>query len=1147
MSGLADRAARQVITTRLDRNIVVEAAAGTGKTTELVRRMVAVLAGGLGQVDGLVAVTFTEKAAGELKLRLRAGLDRARQEAGAGDARRRALERALARLEEVRIGTIHGFCADLLRERPVEARVDPRFRVLTEPEAERLYDEAFTRWLHENLERPPEGVRRALRRGARGDDDPAARLRRAGWTLMTWRDFQARWRRDPFDREAAVDALVERVHAFADLTARCAAPGKDALFLDTAPARRLSAEARRAEAVHPRDHDGLEAALAGLAADRDFRRARSGWGPLFAPDLPRPTVVEAHAALVAELESFQAAADADLAAALQPELLETGRRYASLKERSGTLDYADLLVRARDLIRGNDEVRADFQRRFTHLFVDEFQDTDPLQAELLLLLAAEDPAARDWRAARPRPGKLFVVGDPMQSIYRFRGADLGTWREATGLLVRSGADRVRLTTSFRATPSLQRMVNAAFAGAMDGDPVALQADYVPLAPHRDEAAGQPAVVALPVPRPYGVREVTKGAIDRSLPDAVAAFVDWLVRRSGWTVTERDRGSAERVPVAARHVCLLFRRFDSFWLGDVTRGYVRALEARGLPHLLVGGRSFHAREEVETMRAALSAIEWPDDELAVFATLRGSLFAIGDEELLRWRHELGRLHPHRAPRGEVPSALAPIAEALRLLASLNRSRNRRPVAETIALLLEATRAPAGFVLRTSGEQALANVLHVAELARACEASGGLSFRAFVERLLEEAETRQTAEAPILEEGSEGVRLMTVHKAKGLEFPVVVLADLTAKPVGPVSRFTDPGRGLCALRLAGWSPAELSEREEEEGRRDLAEGVRVAYVAATRARDLLVVPAVGDRRFEDGWVSCLNGALYPPAARLGGREPAPGCPPFTDDATIERPPDRAFEGGGVPPGRHRLPGDHDVVWWDAHELELDVEPRFGVRHRDLLAKETPPDVVAADVAAWRGWLAAREEALARGARPSLVPRTVRQETLDPRAPLPEVEVVELERDPARPRGARFGALVHAVLATAPLGTAGPGVDQVAGQLGRVLGATAAEVAAAARAAERARAHPLLARAAAAGADGRCRRETPVTLRVEDGAVVEGVIDVAFLEGGAWTVIDFKTDHELGEGGGLDVYRRQVALYARALEAATGQPARAVVLRV
>jgi len=301
-------------------------------------------------------------------------------------------------------------------------------------------------------------------------------------------------------------------------------------------------------------------------------------------------------------------------------------------------------------------------------------------------------------------------------------------------------------------------------------------------------------------------------------------------------------------------------------------------------VLVGGRAFHEREEIEAIRAALAAIEWPDDELSVFATLRGSLFAVDDQLLLEYRHRFGPLHPFRVPRelggnsgqelaltGEATAHLLPIADALRLLQQLHRRRNYRPVADTIGRLLADTRAHVGFILRPAGEQALANVLHVAELARQYEAGGGISFRGFIDELRAAAEF-ESAEAPILEESSDGVRLMTVHKAKGLEFPVVILADLTCRlSRSDASRYLDPESGLCAMKLGGWAPHELHDHEADEVARDQAEGVRLAYVAATRARDLLVVPAIGDEPWDGGWFSPLNRALYPPfeARRSPGR--------------------------------------------------------------------------------------------------------------------------------------------------------------------------------------------------------------------------------------------------------------------------------------
>jgi ATP-dependent exoDNAse (exonuclease V) beta subunit len=1149
---LIDAVERERIRTSLDETLVVEAAAGTGKTSELVARLVNVLAEGRGDVQSVAALTFTEKAAGELKLRLRAGLEDERQRAPSERARRRRLEEAIAHLEEARVSTIHGFCNDLLRERPVEARVDPDFAVLPEAEAEALYRRAFDGWLAEKLEAPPEGLRRALRRRS-FDGDPVDRLRRAGWQLVGWRDFRTPWQRRPLDRTAAIDELLMRVQSLRASLETCATTA-DTLYADLWPVRRLGEDVETRDSVGPRDLDALEAALVSLLSERTFKSPRRGNPRNWRGDPTRDAVLAAHQDLAAALADFARDADADLAALVQESLLETVERYEELKVRAAALDFVDLLLRARDLVRDRREVRADLQQRLSHIFVDEFQDTDPLQAEIVLLLSGSDAAVDRWQDVVPAPGKLFVVGDPKQSIYRFRRADVGTYQAVKELMIAGGAACLNLTTSFRGTPSIQRLVNAAFAPAMQADRDALQAAYVPLAPHRSDLAGQPAVVALPVPRPYGrYGGLAKSAVDGSLPEAVGAFVGWLLGESGWKVTERER-PGEALPISARHVCLLFRRFTS-WGTDVTRPYVEALEARGIPHLLVGGRSFHLREEVESLRTALAAIEWPDDELSVYATLKGPLFAIGDEELIEYRQRFRRLHPYRLPKekAEVGKPLEPVFEALELLRSLHGLRNYRPVEETVNRLLMATRAHAAFVLRNRGEQALANVLRVAELARTYEAAGSISFRGFVERLREEAEG-EAPEAPIVEEASDGVRVMTVHRAKGLEFPVVILADITAGIAGNPGRYVDPARGLCALRLGGWQPWDLIEHEDEELARDRAEGVRVAYVAATRARDLLVVPAVGDDPFvagwdgaSDGWIGPVHRAVYPAAERRRGGEDAPGCPAFGEDSVLERM-DRDTPGrDNVRPGRHAFAdGDdrYDVVWWDPRRLELDVQRVYGLRREDLI-QDPGRETVEADRGRYDTWLAARQAAQERGMRPSLTVRTVTDWARGDDTPAPDVELVVAAPGVARPAGPRFGTLVHAALATVALDATAAQIDEGVGLQARILGAPPEEARAATALVAAALGHPLMSRAREAWRAGRCRREAPVACRQPDGSLIEGVVDLAFEDGEGWTVVDFKTDTEIAAA--LAAYRRQVALYASTIARATGARVRALLLQL
>ena len=1158
-----DADARHAIATALDATLVVEAAAGTGKTTELVGRIVRILATGRARVDNIVAVTFTEKAAGELKLRLREALDEAR--AGAGGTERDALNDALRSLEEAHVSTIHGFCAELLRERPVEARVDPLFTVLTEAQAERLFEQAFAAWIQAQLQEPGEGVRRALRRSiwqGFGDtaraDTPIERLRRAAWELAQWRDFTAPWSRPPFDRNSTLDRLVEELRRLAALTDG-PSYAKDTLFLDTRAARDLAIEIAIQQDGGGRadtwDYDGWESRLVDLSRDRNFARVRHGRGPGYKPGVTRQHVIDAYESFRGSLDQFRVDADADLAACLQQELRGAIAAYEALKARAGALDFLDLLLDARDLVRGNAGVRAGFQRRFTHIFVDEFQDTDPLQAEILLLLAAADPDATDWRTVVPVRGRLFIVGDPKQSIYRFRRADVAIYREVRARLVRAGARHLTLTTSFRSVPGVQAVVNAAFSPVMTGDEATLQADYVPLTPWREAIEGQPSVIALPVPEPYGTRNVSAIRIETSLPDAVGAFVEWVIERSHWKV---DGGA----PVQARDICILFRRFLSFG-EDVTQGYVRALEARGVRHVLVGGKTFHNREEVETIRAALAAIEWPDDELSVFAALRGALFAVGDEELLEWKHRYGRLHAFRAGRTEDdadrPSHLRPIADALRVLQTLHRRRNYRPVAETVQELLDATRAHVGIVLRTAGEQALANVLHVAQLARDYESGGGLSFRGFVDELSAAAETAQASEAPILEEGSDGVRMMTVHKAKGLEFPIVILADLTCKLArADAGRWLDPAANRCALKLGGWTPRDLLLHGNEEVARDRAEAQRLAYVAATRARDLLVVPALGDAPYDGGWLEALSPAIYPAAAQRRSPRPARGVPVFTSkDTVLNRPDGDPATPQTVAPGTFTFAADggpapsnaYDVTWWDPRALHLNAAAPFGLRRDDLIVKSADMFAVDERLVDYEKWRDGRAGVIAAASRPALVVQTATawaaeaaRAGLDTVLGAGPIETVEIPGAARRPRGPRFGTLVHAVLATLPLDADADLIARGARTQGRILNAPDDEIRAAAAVVAAVFAHDLVARARASS---RVRRETPVSWLQQDGTLIEGVLDLAFDEGDRTVVVDFKTDHELAPGEAR--YRAQLQQYVNAVERATGRAATGVLFKI
>ena len=516
----------------------LEASAGTGKTTQLINHIVRCIEAGT-KLEQIVAVTFTHAAAGEMKLRLREELGKAGQSA--------------ADLELAFVGTIHSFCARLLRERPVEAGVDPRFVELDEQGAVGLFAVVFRRWVERRLSEPSPTLRRAITRLTWRDDgegrDPLASLRKAAWSLVEWRDHPTPWTHRAVDRVAALDSIVGGAREIAAMRRECRSG--DSLVWGLTSVAEFAARAGRREAISVRDDDLLESDAIGLLRDTRLRYLKKGTGFL-SKTVKRDELYDRWGRLAVDIGRFRDAVDADLAASLRDELWELVDLYQEAKQRVGQLDFNDLLLRARDLLQ-NDDARAYFQSRFNRIFVDEFQDTDPVQAEVLLLLAANDVNVRDWRQAIPHPGKLFLVGDPKQSIYRFRRADVDRYESVKSILTEAGVRREALQECRRAVQPILDFVNTAFEPLM-------REKYLPLVGGRPAIEGQPAIIALPMPAPYGKRNLSAEAIEKCAPDAVAGFVLWLIEESGWRIVDPD--TQQLVAVAPEHVCILFRNFFS---------------------------------------------------------------------------------------------------------------------------------------------------------------------------------------------------------------------------------------------------------------------------------------------------------------------------------------------------------------------------------------------------------------------------------------------------------------------------------------------------------------------------------------------------------------------------------------------------------
>jgi ATP-dependent exoDNAse (exonuclease V) beta subunit len=930
MNVLVDQEARRRIAEDLETTLVVEAAAGTGKTTALVSRIVTILRRGLAPISQILATTFTEKAAGELVVRLREALEKAL--VSASPEEREHLRRATLELETARIGTIHGIAADLLREHPIEAGLDPAFRVLAEEESAQLLEACTSRWLEDALAQSRPGILRLSKRRLPYDTTLREAIVSGARGLADQRDMKASWSKPSFDAQKASNQALLAIEALRPDFAN--APSGDfltrtfeALFAMVDPF--LASEKLRGS----RDEDALVRLLS------DIKKAEEKWWrgktKMFGKQLRKDVLVRFDAAMDA-VRHFTEESEAELAALLREELLEAVDVYEREKKARGLVDFADLLFLLRALLIESEPVRRSLGARFRFILVDEVQDTDPVQLDIVALLAAEDPRIDAPQLAKPKPGKLFVVGDPKQAIYRFRRADLDAYLESRERLRAHGAQVIHLQTSFRSQPAIQAAVNRAFATNEFG---ASMREYVALAKHRAASRTQPSVVVLPVPEPYGQwGKYYDGNIRDSYARGVGSFVRWMIESSGWKVTE---GDAE-VAIAPRHIAILFKKMGSgAW--ERSRAYVDALESHGISTKAGERRNFYQRDEVLAVHQVLSAIEWIDDELAVYAALTGPFLAFTDAELLAYQREHRSLEPLRVPKaivlqsGQKASALEPVADALRLLKALHFGRHRRPIAETIERFLDATRAHVLLALEPHGERSLANVSHLIETARLAEARGVLSFRRFVEELEERTMEAKYTDVSVSDDTHEGVTISTVHGAKGLEFPIVILADPTARNSGDATRYTDRARGLHVERIAGLTPSELRAHAESVTRADDEEENRLLYVAATRARDLLVVPGGGDQSMQ-GWTTPLERALRPSSAMRPSE--APGCPPLgrggLGDDTVGFRPSEVHDPDPLQPGLYTLAEGLDAVWWGPEALPRVTGERVALRRTDLLQK-------------------------------------------------------------------------------------------------------------------------------------------------------------------------------------------------------------------
>jgi ATP-dependent helicase/nuclease subunit A len=1033
-------------------SLVLEAGAGTGKTTLLVDRIEAIVRTGAARLEEIAAVTFTENAATTMKLRLRERLERARSDGRVPEGERERVGAALEVLERASVSTIHALCAQVLQERPLECGVLPAFRVADEAQADALFAEAWEEWLGERLAGGDEVLLDALDHGIPLEGEgwgERTSLRGFARTLLEQRDLQP-VAGGAFDAEAAREELVAK-----GVRARELAAGVQEG--DTLAAR-LERLAEHAEASRFLEGEALVRHLLAL----EPIQVNLG----FKPRWPGPEALAEGRAIAAWTKETRAAWTAAHGAALHGRLVGAlagvARLYDRRKAEHGVLDFLDLLLKARDALRDHAGVREWFHHRFRYLVIDEFQDTDPLQVEIARLLAAD------------RPGALVVVGDAKQSIYRFRRAEVRLFRE----LVREADGRagvLHLVQNFRSRPAILRFVNRVFADLIQASDEADQPAYEAIAPPPG-LPEEPSVVALRFPAPPNASgEDLLGAEASGLAVYLAT-----VARGGETVRDPVTGAAR--PSRAGDVLVLARRLTR------VQALEEALEASSLRFTVEGGKSFFDRQEVHEALAVLRAIDDPSDRIALVAALRSSFFGVSDRDVVAYSLSGAPLWAEAIDAGR-PGAAA-LAPAMALLEELHRMRRHASVPALLERLYDDTRVLAALTGSRRGEAQIANLEKVAALAREASSLGALTLRGFA-RLLEDR-IQNALEEPDLPSTRPGdpdtVRVLSIHKAKGLEAPIVALYDTDDRGYSPITTVPLWREGRIAVGFRGgcqppdWDA--LVRQEEKKGR---AESRRLLYVACTRARDLLVVPRPPvDAAVGDFWKELI--------ARL----PAAGDP--DDDV-------RVVDAEAVP--RSEMAGRGRELW--------------------ALASAEGGDATATR------WEAERQDLVTRAALRELVP--VSATRLAARtAPPPAASA-------AGAGGRDFGSLVHRLLEWVPLEEVDAGradrVRAMAEALAPSFGLDAEAARRAASQVERALGLPVMDRARRAA---RVWRE--LSLWFPDGAhLVEGIMDLVFEENGQLVLVDYKSD-AIAEDQALAQaahHAPQLQLYGRGLAQAASLPVR------
>ncbi len=1093
-----DADVRKTIGEDLGATLFVEASAGTGKTTSLVQRVTNLVATGTTTLDRVAAITFTEAAAAELRDRIRAELEKASSDDQRNQAERDRCHQGIADLDQADICTLHAFAGGLLRERPLEAGLPPSFETSDEILAGIKFEEEWRDWLDRHLD---------------GETDLASHLALGltlGLTLNHLRTVARAFHQNYSDlsdvdfgasespRPSVMEPILEAAPELERLC-RYSKNGVGDPLYDHVQDRLALLHHQPASATGPADDYRL---LIGLLPLRHRQGRQGDWNT--DPDSGR----NACAALKDVLNELDQQANEQIQnarrAALMP-ILEDLRRlvleYASKRRAEGRAEFHDLLVWARELLRDNAPARDYFRNRYTHLLIDEAQDTDPIQAEIAMLLAG--PARAEtcdthppvpWDQVSPEPGKLFVVGDPKQSIYRFRRADVGQMKRLQSSMERSGGRTLKLVQNFRSQKPVIGWVNHLFEqwmqeplgdGADDGNS---QAGYDPMSALWVGDTGSPNS-----PRVWTLGNEAIEAPIGEIRQEEAREIGLLLRQmvaEQWETLDQpataSNGCETYRPVRYSDVCILMPRRTG--LAALERG----LENADIPFRLESASLVFETQEIRDLLNCLKAIDDPADQVATVAALRSPAFGCSDADLLR--HRVGGGSFDYLGNGSSDRGDAVALSAFEVLRSFHRARLDESTAALIDRFVRERELMESAVGHPRMREQWRRYRFLVEQAGQFSRAGGGTLRAFLQWVDDQiSEGARVTESPVPESDEDAVRVMTVHGSKGLEFPVVILTGINSAPAsGGNPVIVDRGNGRVEVGVgsanARFATPGYEDLAELDNRMSAAEHVRLMYVATTRARDHLV---------------------------LSMRRPAKGA--RTTAAVIAE-----------------YLENRDGLWESVELNEVDAlaetQPASVEDQRPVI------DEALHSTKHLDRWVEDRKRAVAELSRPQFVAAT---------GLLRAYRDEEAEQDSPEPwrrgrAGTSVGRAVHAVLQSIDLAT-GAGVEHRARAQAVAEGVPDRE-AEVSRLVEVAVQSDIVRRAVASQ---RIWREVPVAVPVGEGSL-HGFIDLLFEEQDGLVVVDYKTDAvtEAQLPDIMDRYRLQGGAYAHAIGQITGKPVKEMV---